>query len=131
MKNIEERLGKIHLVPNGPVTAGQMMEWTITYIAGSYGVDEGGVLMLVQRIAADIQKPQFEFPDQPAFTTITTTAKCRLSYRFQKKQYKRPWQKWALVIDVEDGSLYPGNTITIGSRRPFSRFSRYQGSDLY
>ena len=113
MKNSEERLGKIQLVPNGPVTAGQMMEWTITYIAGSYGVDEGGVLMLVQRIAADMQKPQFEFPDQPAFTTITTTAKCRLSYRFQKKQYRRPWQKWALVIDVEDGSLYPGDTITI------------------
>jgi hypothetical protein len=113
MKNIEDRLGRVEFSPKGAVTAGQMMEWTLTYTAGSYGVDEGGILMLVQRIAADIQQPQFKLPDQPAYTTITTTGKCRLSYRYHKKQYKRPWQKWGLIIDVEDGSLYPGDTITI------------------
>ncbi|MCP3890872.1 MAG: hypothetical protein GY702_18670, partial [Desulfobulbaceae bacterium] len=52
MKNIEDRLGRVEFSPKGAVTAGQMMEWTLTYTAGSYGVDEGGVLMLVQRIAA-------------------------------------------------------------------------------
>lgn len=113
MKNIEQRLGKVELFPGGPVTAGQMMEWTITYTAGSYGVDEGGVIMLLQRIAADIQPPQFELPGQPAFTTVATTADCLLSCRFQKKQHQRPWQKWGLIIDVEDGSLSPGDTITI------------------
>lgn len=113
MKNIDDRLGKIDLSPAEAVIAGQMAEWKLTYTAGNYGVDEGGVLMLVQRIAADIQMPQFECPDQPGYTTVTTSGRCRLSYRFQKKQHHRPWQKWALVIDIEDGSLYPGDTITI------------------
>ncbi len=110
---LDTRLGTAHLSPDGPVVAGSMMQWTLTYTAGSYGVDEGGLLMLVQRIAADIQKPQFEFPDQPAYTSIIANANCRLSYRFQPKQYKRPWQKWCLVIDVKDGYLEPGDTITI------------------
>ena len=111
--NIDERLGKVVLFPQEPVIAGQLMEWTLTYTAGSYGVDEGGMLMVVQRIAADIQKPQFEFPDQPAYTTVVTNADCRLSYRFQPKQYKRPWQKWCLVIDIKDGYLRPGDSISI------------------
>ena len=110
---LDERLGRVELTPHETITAGQMMEWTLTYTAGSYGVDEGGMLMLVQRIAADIQKPQFDFPDQEAYTTVTTTADCRLFYRFQSKQHPRPWQKWCLVIDVKDGSLSPGDTITI------------------
>lgn len=108
-----DRLGTIQLTPQGPVVAGSMMEWKITYTAGSYGVDEGGVLMLIQRIAADIEKPQFEHPKASAYTTIYTNAECRLSYRFQPKQHSRPWQKWCLVIDIQDGYLSPGDTITI------------------
>lgn len=101
------------LDPYGPVTAGSMMEWTLTYTAGSYGVDEGGTIMVVQRMATDMQSPQFDHPDQPAFTTITTTADCHLSYRFQRKQYQRPWQKWCLVIDVQDGYIQPGDRVAI------------------
>lgn len=113
INNIDERLGWVELSPHGAVTAGRMMEWKLIYTAGSYGVDEGGMLMLVQRMASDMQKPQFEFPDQDAYTTVSTTADCCLSYRFQTKQYKRPWQKWCMVIDIEDGSLKPGDKITI------------------
>jgi hypothetical protein len=110
---VEHRLGRVVLEPDGSVVAGSMMEWTFTYTAGSYGVDEGGVIMLVQRIAADMQKPQFEFPKQPAYTSVATSADCRLSCRFQTKQHARPWQKWCLVIDVLDGSIRPGETILL------------------
>lgn len=113
MKDINERLGTIEILPQGPVVAGQMIEWKFTYTVGSYGMDEGGILMLVQRIAADMQKPQFDSPDKPGYTTVTTTGRCHLSYRFQKKQHNRPYQKWAIIIDIEDGSLFPGDTVTI------------------
>ena len=109
----DERLGMIRLDPMEPVVAGSVGQWTITYTAGSYGIDEGGTIMLVQRTACDWQKPQFDYPDQPGYTTVTTNAGARLSVRFQGKQHIRPWQKWCLVIDVHDGYLDPEDTVTI------------------
>jgi hypothetical protein len=109
----DERLGRIVLDPMEPVVAGSVGQWTLTYTAGSYGIDEGGTIMLVQRTACDWQKPQFEHPDQPGYTTVTTDAGARLSVRFQGKQHIRPWQKWCLVIDVHDGYLEPEDTVTI------------------
>ena len=86
----DERLGMIRLDPMEPVVSGSVGQWTLTYTAGSYGIDEGGTIMLVQRTACDWQKPQFEHPDQPGYTTVTTDAGARLSVRFQGKQHIRP-----------------------------------------
>ena len=95
-KQTEDRLGYVTLDPPGPVVAGSTGQWTLTYTAGSYGVDEGGTIMLVQRTACDWQKPQFDHPDQPGFTTVTTTADAKLNVRFENKRYKRPWMSWCL-----------------------------------
>jgi hypothetical protein len=109
----EERLGKVMLEPSGPVVAGSMGQWKLIYTAGSYGVDEGGTLMLVQRTACDWQNPQFDQPREAGYTTVATNARARLNMRFEKKQAERPWQKWCLVIDVTDGYISPGETVTI------------------
>ena len=109
----EKRLGTITLTPKGAVTAGSMMEWTLTYTVGSYGVDEGGILMLVHRLACDMEHPQFDHPTASGYTTVTTSGDCRLVYRFESKRHPRPWMKWNMVIDVVDGFLSPDDTVTV------------------
>jgi len=113
MNRIEERLGKVVLESSGPVVAGSMGQWKLVYTAGSYGIDEGGTLMLVQRTACDWQNPQFEHPDRSGYTTVSTNANARLRIGFESKRYERPWQKWCLVIDVGGGYIAPGETVTI------------------
>ena len=109
----EKRIGSVTLEPSGPVVAGSFGQWALIYTAGSYGIDEGGTVMLVQRTACDWQTPQFNHPDQAGFTTVTTTGNAKTDIRFQPKQSVRPWQKWCLVVDIKDGYLSPGDTITI------------------
>jgi len=109
----EERLGRVAVDPMEAVIAGAFGQWTLTYTAGSYGIDEGGTLMIVQRTACDWQKPQFDQPDRPGYTTVSTTGNARLFPRFQDKQHTRPWHTWCLAMDVRDGYLEPGDTVTI------------------
>jgi hypothetical protein len=109
---ISERLGTVTLEPAGPVVVGSVGQWRLVYTAGSYGVDEGGTLKLAQRSASDWQAPQFDRPEAPAYTTVTTTGQTRLRAYYHRKGHRRPWQ-WCLVIDVYDGSLAPGDTVTI------------------
>ena len=40
MKHLQQRLGHVSVTPEGPVVAGSVGEWTITYTVGSYGIDE-------------------------------------------------------------------------------------------
>ena len=109
---IEERLGKVALSPSGSVVAGTMGQWTLTYQVGSYGIDEGGTLKISRRFASDWQRPQFDQPTQPGYTTATTDGEAKLSLHWDPKGHVRPWMK-CLVIDVYDGSLAPGDTVTI------------------
>ena len=97
----EDRLGRVKLEPQGAVEAGSIGQWTLTYTVGGYGIDDGGTIMLVQRIASDWQVPQFDRPDQPAYTTVGTTGNARLTVQFKRKAYHRPWMNWCLVIDIQ------------------------------
>ena len=121
------RLGTVVLEPNGPVVAGEMGQWTLTYTVGSYGVDEGGTIKLSQRFASDWQVPQFDQPQAAGYTTVTTNGNAKLRPYYHTKAHERPWMK-CLVIDVYDGSLLPGDTVTItlGDRRQGSPGSRAQ-----
>lgn len=110
---LEKRLGKVELSPSGSVVAGSMMEWTLTYTAGSYGVDERGLIILAQRLACDMERPQFDSPSASGYTTVETNGNCRLVSRFECKRVKRPWMKWNLVIDVKDGYLSPGDKVIV------------------
>lgn len=109
---ISHRLGTVTLQPHAPVVAGSMDQWRLVYTVGSYGVDEGGTIKLSQRFASDWQVPQFDHPSEPAYTTVTTSGPAKLRPYYHKKAHERPWMK-CLVIDVYDGYLSPGDTVTI------------------
>ncbi len=98
--------------PAGPVFAGSVGQWTIIYTVGSYGIDETGTIKLVQRFVSDWEVPQFDQPTKPAYTTVSTTGQAKLGVWYHRKAHRRPWA-YGLVIDVYDGCLSPGDTVTI------------------
>jgi hypothetical protein len=106
------RLGCVTIEPLTPVVAGSMGQWTVTLIVGDAGIDEGGTIKLCQRFASDGQPPQFDRPSEPGYTTVTTNGEAKLRARFDRKGHDRPWMQ-AIVIDVYDGSLAPGDVVTI------------------
>ena len=105
-------LGSVTIEPLTPVVAGSVGQWTVTLTVGSAGVDEGGTIKLCQRFASDWQPPQFDRPSDGGYTTVTTTGEAKLRPRFDRKGHDRPWMQ-AIVIDVYDGSLAPGDIVTI------------------
>lgn len=105
-------LGVVELSPHLPVVAGQMGTWTLIYTVGEYGIDEGGTIKLAHRFASDWQPPQFDQPGESGYTTISTSGNAKLAVRYDRKGHHRPWLK-CIVIDVYDGSLAPGDTVTI------------------
>jgi hypothetical protein len=109
---ISHRLGTVILEPDGPVVAGSVGQWTLVYTVGSYGVDEGGTIKVAQRMMSDWETPQFDDPTAPAYTTVKTNGQAKLRPYYHRKAYDRPWST-CLVIDVYDGSLEPGETVTI------------------
>jgi hypothetical protein len=111
-RQAEERLGEVALDPSGPVVAGCLGTWTITLSVGSLGIDEGGTIKLAQRYASDWQRPQFDRPTEPGYTTVGTTGQAKLAPRFEWKGHVRPWMK-CLTLDVYDGTLAPGDLVTI------------------
>ena len=107
-----ERLGTVTLEPQQPAVAGRYGQWTIHYTVGRYGIDEGGTIKLAHRFASDWERPQFDDPAAPGYCTVHTTGEAKLNPHFEPKGHIRPYMK-ALVIDVYDGSLAPGDVVTI------------------
>lgn len=105
-------LGTVSLDPGGPVVAGQVGQWTLVLTVGALGIDEGGLVCLVQRMACDWEAPQFERPADAGFTTVATSGEARLRARYRSNGYQRPWMK-CLEVEVYDGSLAPGEKLTI------------------
>jgi hypothetical protein len=110
--SLRRRLGTASIQPDSPIVAGSVGQWTITLTVGSLGIDEGGTIKLCQRFASDFEPPQFDQPAKNGFTTVATNGKAKLRPRFDRKGAERPWMQ-AIVIDVYDGSLAPGDTVTI------------------
>ena len=46
---VQERYGWAEMDPGGPVVAGETGTWRIIYHAGSYGMDDGGVIKIAWR----------------------------------------------------------------------------------
>jgi hypothetical protein len=106
------RLGSVTVDPLAPVVAGSMGQWMITLTVGSAGIDEGGTIKVAQRFASDWQPSQFDRPTDAGYTTVTTNGEAKLRPRYDRKGHDRPWMQ-AIVIDVYDGSLSPGDVVTI------------------
>ena len=125
--DIKRDYGWAEIDPEGPVVAGSTGTWRITYHAGRYGVDDGGVIKIAWRDVSDWEAPQFADPEAPAYASVATTGPASLRAAFEKQRYVRPW-RLCVTIDVFDDSLSEGDTVTltIGDRSQGSLGSRAQ-----
>ena len=112
MTEAEALYGWAEIDPEGPVVAGATGTWRITYHAGRYGVDDGGVIKIAWRDVSDWQAPQFSDPQAPGYATVSTTGPVTLRPKFEKQRYVRPW-RLCVTIDVLDDSLAAGDTVTL------------------
>ena len=87
MTREDERLGRVTLSPHEPVVAGSVGEWTLTYVVGSYGIDEGGTIKIARRFASDWQRPQF---DDPTAANVILTNGARLYVDHAHPEYSSP-----------------------------------------
>jgi hypothetical protein len=107
-----ELYGWAEMDPPGPVTAGQTGTWRITYHAGRYGVDDGGVIKIAWRDVSDWSKPQFDDPAASSYASVATDGASTLKAQFDRQRYARPW-RLCVTIDVFDDSLRQGDTVTL------------------
>ena len=111
-------VGRAWITPAGPVVAGQLGTWTVTYEVGAYGYDERARLKIAWRFASDWGTPQFKDPRGRDYTTVRLESACRTAVAdlaLAPRGQVRPWFK-TLVVSVADGSLHPGDRlhVTVG-----------------
>ena len=125
-KYLPEHMGSIRLSPTGPFVAGSYAELTLVYTAGTFGIDDTGMMKVSWRTTSDLSKPQFDKPDAPNFTTVEASNGAKLEVWFDRLNI-RPYAN-TLLIRVGRGYLRAGDTLTIrlGDRRKGSPGLRLQ-----
>ena len=123
---LPEHMGSIKLTPSGPFVAGSHAELTLTYTAGTFGIDDTGMVKISWRTTSDMSKPQFDKPAAPNFTTVEASNGAKLEVWFDRLNI-RPYAN-TLLIRVGRGYLRAGDTLTvrIGDRRQGSPGFRLQ-----
>ena len=120
-------MGTAEVVPNGSFEAGSYQEFTLTYTAGYFGIDDTGSIKIVHRFASDMGRPQFDDPTAPNYTTAEASNGAILHLEYDPKRNIRPWDK-TLYIKVVRGFLREGDQIIVrfGDRRKGSVGIRVQ-----
>ncbi len=97
-----------------------------TYTAGTFGIDDTGMVKISWRTTSDMSKPQFDKPAAPNFTTVEASNGAKLEVWFDRLNI-RPYAN-TLLIRVGRGYLRRGDTLTIrlGDRRQGSPGFRLQ-----
>ena len=123
---LPEHMGTAVLTPPGPFIAGSHQELTVTYTAGTFGIDDTGMLKISWRTTSDMSKPQFDQPSAANYTTVEASNGAKLDYWFDRLNI-RPWAN-TILIRVGRGYLREGDTITVrlGDRRHGSPGFRLQ-----
>ena len=123
---LPEQMGSIKLTPSGPFVAGSHAELTLTYTAGTFGIDDTGMVKISWRTTSDMSKPQFDRPTAPNFTTVEASNGAMLEVWFDRLNI-RPWAN-TLLIRIGRGYLRAGDTLTVrmGDRRQGSPGFRLQ-----
>jgi hypothetical protein len=123
---LPEHMGSAKLTPAGPFVAGSYAELTLTYTAGTFGIDDTGMLKVSWRTTSDMSKPQFSDPKAANFTTVEASNGAKLEIWFDRLNI-RPWAN-TILIRVGRGYLRKGDTITLrmGDRRQGSPGYRLQ-----
>ncbi|MBT8436810.1 MAG: DUF3604 domain-containing protein, partial [Gammaproteobacteria bacterium] len=124
---LPEKMGSASVTPGGSFEAGSFQEFTLTYTAGYFGIDDTGSLKIVHRFASDMGKPQFDKPDAANYVTAEATNGAVLHIEYDMKRNIRPWDK-TLYIKVVRGFLREGDQIVVrfGDRREGSPGMRIQ-----
>ena len=123
---LPEHMGSIELTPPGPFVAGSHAELTLIYTAGTFGIDDTGMVKISWRTTSDMSKPQFTEPAAANFTTVEASNGAKLEVWFDRLNI-RPWAN-TLLIRVGRGYLRAGDTMTVrmGDRRQGSPGYRLQ-----
>jgi hypothetical protein len=123
---LPEHMGSIRLLSPGPFVAGSHAELVLVYTAGTFGIDDTGMVKLSWRTTSDLSKPQFDQPAAPNFTTVEASNGAKLEVWFDRLNI-RPYAN-TLLIRVGRGYLRAGDTLTIrlGDRRKGSPGLRLQ-----
>jgi hypothetical protein len=123
---LPEHMGSIRLTPSGPFVAGSYAELTLTYTAGTFGIDDTGMMKISWRTTSDMSKPQFDKPAAANFTTVEASNGAKLEVWFDRLNI-RPYAN-TLLIRVGRGYLRAGDTLTVrmGDRRQGSPGYRLQ-----
>ena len=124
---LPEKMGSATVEPVGSFEAGSYQEFTLTYTAGYFGIDDTGSLKIVHRFASDMGKPQFDNPGAPNYVTVEASNGAVLHVEYDIKRNIRPWDK-TLYIKVVRGFLREGDRIVVrfGDRRQGSPGIRLQ-----
>jgi len=124
---LPEKMGSASVSPTGRFEAGSWQEFTVTYKAGYFGIDDTGSIKLVHRFASDMGRPQSDDPAGPNYTTVEASNGALLSVDYDMKQNIRPWDK-TLYIKVVRGFLREDDELIIrfGDRRQGSPGIRLQ-----
>jgi len=123
---LPEQMGSIRLSPQGSFIAGSHEELTLVYTAGTFGIDDTGMVKVSWRTTSDMAKPQFDQPRAANYTTVEASNGARLDVWFDRLNI-RPYAN-TLLIRVGRGYLRAGDTLTIrlGDRREGSPGFRLQ-----
>ncbi len=124
---LPDKMGSAEIIPKGAFEAGSMQEFTLTYTAGYFGIDDTGSIKIVYRFASDMGRPQFDDPAAPNYTTVEASNGAVLRAEYDMKRNIRPWDK-TLYIKVVRGYLCEGEQIIVrfGDRRQGSPGIRVQ-----
>jgi hypothetical protein len=124
---LPEKMGSAIVEPNGSFEAGSYQQFTVTYTAGYFGIDDTGSLKIVHRFASDMGRPQFDDPQAANYVTVEATNGAVLHIEYDMKRNIRPWDK-TLYIKVVRGFLREGDQIIVrfGDRREGSPGMRIQ-----
>ena len=114
---LPEEMGTAVLTPPGPFVAGSYAELTVVYTAGTFGIDDTGMIKISWRSTSDMAKPQFREPAGPNYTTVEASNGATLDYSFERLNI-RPWVN-TLLVRVGRGFLRAGEALTarLGDRR--------------
>jgi hypothetical protein len=122
-----DEYGTADLNPATDVVVGTYHTWKITYTVGNLGMDDGSTVKIAGNMTSDWGIPQFENPQADNYATVETSGAATVEAAYDPQGHVRPW-KQTVTIDVFDGSLDEGDTITLtlGDRKGGSLGHRAQ-----
>ena len=91
---LPDQMGRSTLTPAGPFVAGSHVELTLVYTAGTFGIDDTGMVKISWRTTSDMSKPQFDRPQAANFTTVEASNGAKLEVWFDRLNI-RPFAQYA------------------------------------